>query len=276
MDREDFSDAVLIVLGHGTEMNEKSAAPVWQHAAELRRRRLFREVREAFWKQEPQIKMVLSDISAARVFIAPLFISEGYFAGQVIPRGLGFEEGQRVLNINGSKLHFCAPVGTHDSMTRVILSRAEAILKESPFPRAPRQSDTTLFIAGHGTEKNDNSRRPVERQMELIRNLKIYANVHGIFLEEAPRIPDCYAMAQTRNLVIVPFFISDGLHTQEDIPALLGEPKKNVAQRLKAGQPVWRNPTERSGKLVWYTAAVGTDAGMADVILERVREIANG
>lgn len=272
MDCEDFLDAVLIVLGHGTELNENSAAPVRQHAAELRRRRLFREVREAFWKQEPQINTVLADVSAPRIFIAPLFISEGYFAGRVIPRELGFEDGNRVLNVKGSKLYFCAPVGTHDSMTKVILSRAGTTLKAFPFPRVPRQLDTTLFIAGHGTEKNDNSRKPVERQVELIRELKIYANVHGIFLEEAPRIPDCYAMARTRNMVIVPFFISDGMHAQEDIPVLLGESKKNVAQRLKAGQPVWRNPTERSDKLVWYTAAVGTEPGMAEVILDRVRE----
>lgn len=274
VDREDFSDAVLVVLGHGTELNENSAAPVRQHVAELRGRGLFREVREAFWKQEPQIKAVLAEISAPRIFIAPLFISEGYFAGQVIPRELGFENANRTLNVNGSQIHFCAPVGTHDSMTKVILSRADGILKAFPFPRAPRRSDTMLFIAGHGTEKNDNSRKPIERQVELIRGMGIYADVHVVFLEEAPRIPECYAMARTKNLAIVPFFISDGLHTQEDIPILLGETKKNVAQRLAAGQPVWRNPTEREGKLVWYTTAVGTDPGMADVILERVREAA--
>jgi sirohydrochlorin cobaltochelatase len=274
VDNDDFSDAVLVVLGHGTELNENSAAPVRQHAAELRRRRLFREVREAFWKQEPQIKAVLAEIAAPRIFIAPLFVSEGYFAGQVIPRELGFENGIRVLKVKDSQIHFCAPVGTHDSMTRVILSRADGILKAFPFPRAPRQSDTTLFIAGHGTEKNDNSRKPVERQVELIRSSGIYADVHGIFLDESPRIPDCYTLARTRNLVVVPFFISDGLHTQEDIPVLLGETKKNVAQRLAAGQPVWRNPMKREGKLVWYTAAVGTEAGLADVILERVREAA--
>jgi sirohydrochlorin cobaltochelatase len=274
VDHDDFSDAVLVVLGHGTELNENSAAPVRLHAAELRRRRIFREVLEAFWKQEPQIQAVLAEIAAPRIFIAPLFISEGYFAGQVIPRELGFEDGSRVLNIRGSRVHFCAPVGTHDSMTRVILSRAEGVLKAFPFPRTPRMSDTTLFIAGHGTEKNDHSRKPVERQVELIRGLGIYADVHAIFLDETPRIPDCYAMARTKNLVMVPFFISDGLHTQEDIPVLLGETKKNVAQRLALGQPVWRNPMEREGKLVWYTTAVGTEPGMADVILERVREAA--
>ena len=273
---EGFSDAVLVVLGHGTEQNAASAAPVYQHAAELRRRKIFGGVREAFWKQEPQIKQVLSEISAPRVFIAPLFISEGYFAGQVIPRELGLAENAKHGPPGASILYclYCQPVGTHDSMRGIILSRAREVVARFPFPRAPEARDTTLFIAGHGTEKDANSRQVVERQAELIRAANFYAAVHAIFLEEAPYIADCYGLAQTRNLVVVPFFISDGLHTQEDIPVRLGESERVVRQRLDAGQPPWRNPTERNGCRVWYAPAVGTEPHLADVILERVREAA--
>ena len=158
-------------------------------------------------------------------------------------------------------------------MTKVILSRAGEVVEKFPFPRAPKPQDITLFIAGHGTEKNENSRRAIERQAELIRAMKIYASVHAIFLEESPRIAECYALARTKNLVVVPFFISDGLHTQADIPILLGEVKRTVEQRLAAGQPAWRNPTEKNGKLVWYSPAVGTEPQIADVILERVSEV---
>ena len=166
MDRDQFTDAALVVLGHGTEQNAGSAAPVHQHAAELRRRRIFAEVREAFWKQEPQIKKVLADISAPRVFIAPLFISEGYFASEIIPRELGFGPNSR-LRTSSSQLYYCRPVGSHDSMTGVILSRAREIVEQFPFPRAPRPGELTLFIAGHGTEKNENSRQPIERQVDF-------------------------------------------------------------------------------------------------------------
>jgi sirohydrochlorin cobaltochelatase len=268
-----FSDAVLVVLGHGTVENENSAAPVLQHAAELRRRKIFREVREAFWKQEPQFKKVLAEISAPRVYIAPLFISEGYFAADKIPKELGFDFPDNLkLKTQKSELFYCKPVGSHDSMTKVILARAAGVVKQFPFPRAPKDSETTLFIAGHGTEKNENSRKPIDRQVELIRAMNIYADVQAIFLEESPRISDCYSLAKTRNMVVVPFFISDGLHTQEDIPVLLGEAKRIVEERLEAGQPPWLNPTERNGKLIWYSCAVGTAMEIADVILERVRE----
>lgn len=273
MSNNDFSDAVLLVLGHGTTLNDQSAAPVWQHAAELRRRKIFRGVREAFWKQEPQVKKVLAEVSAPRIFIAPLFISEGYFASEVIPRELGFEYPDRLsLVTDQTSLFYCRPVGSHESMTRVILSRAAEVIKKFPFPRPPKPLETTLFIAGHGTERNKNSRVAIERQVELIRAQNFYAGVHAIFMEEAPRIADCYQIAPTKNLVVVPFFISDGLHAVEDIPVLLGEAERTVKQRLAAGQPTWRNPTEKNGKFVWYAPSVGTEPLVAEVILERVRE----
>jgi sirohydrochlorin cobaltochelatase len=64
------------------------------------------------------------------------------------------------------------------------------------------------------------------------------------------------------------------MHTQEDIPILLGEPERIVRERLASGQPTWRNPTERHDKLVWYAAAVGTEPAIAEVILQRAKELA--
>lgn len=276
MNREDFSNAALVLLGHGSTQNADSCAPVFQHAAELRRRGIFAEVREAFWKQEPHVKTVLAAIKAPRIFIVPLFISEGYFSEEIIPRELGFKldgDPRSRITHNASRItHYCPPVGTHDRMTNVLLARAREVVEKFPFPRAPKPADVTLFIAGHGTERSGNSRKSIERQVELIRAQNLYAGVHAIFMEEEPRIATCYSLATTKHLVVVPFFISDGLHSREDIPVLLGEPERLVKARLAAGQPTWRNPTEKHGKLVWYAAAVGTDTHLADVILERVRE----
>jgi len=224
----------------------------------------------------------LPEISASRVFIVPRFISEGYFSDEVIPRELGFGELSTLNPVKGrgpdgalrpqhSTIYYCPPVGTHDSMTRVLLARANGIVAQFPFPRTPNPQDITLFIAGHGTEKNENSRKVIEHQVGLLRAMNLYAGVHAIYLEESPRIADYPALAQTKY-VVVPFFISDGLYTQEDIPVLLGEAKRAVEQRLAARQPAWRNPTEKNGKLVWYSPAIGSEPHLADVILERVRE----
>jgi sirohydrochlorin cobaltochelatase len=278
---DDFSDAAMVLIGHGSLQNADSTAPVYQHADELRRRGIFAQVLECFWKLEPGIAAVLRGVFARRVFVVPAFISDGYFTEEVIPRELGLcAKGQkdfaRVQRRGGQTIHYCGPVGSHDSMTEVLLARAREIVERHPFPRPPKPGETALFIAGHGTTKNENSRKAIERQVELIRARNFYAEVHPVFLEEEPRIADCYRMTSAKNIVMVPFFISDGLHSWEEIPVLLGEPQNVVRTRLKSGQPTWRNPTEKQGKRVWYSAAVGSEPRIAEVILERVREMAGG
>ena len=278
---ENFSDATLVLIGHGSTSNARSKEPVSQHATELRRRKIFGEVREAFWKEPPVIRDVMPTVANRRIFVVPLFISEGYFTLQAIPRELGLIGSEAALTADNlpfkqiaeqRSIFYCGPIGTHDSMTDVLLARAMEITRQFPFPREPKVKDTTLFIAGHGTEQNENSRRTIERQVELIRALGVYANVFPLFIEEEPRIADCYNLAQTKNIVIVPFFISDGMHTMEDIPVMLGEAARIVQERLKLGQPTWRNPTEKQSKRVWYAPSIGNESHIADVILQRVRE----
>ena len=279
MPNHDFSDAALVLVGHGSTLNADSAAATYQHADELRRRKIFAQVLEGFWKQEPYLAGVLRGAFASRVFVVPLFISEGYFTEEVMPRELGFcapgeKDFQRFQKRGAQTLHYCGPVGTHESMTGVLLARAKQVVEEHPFPRAPKPAETALFIAGHGTGNNENSRKAIERQVELIRAQNIFAEVHPAFMEEEPRIGDCWRLAQAKNLVMVPFFISDGLHSYEDIPVMLGEPESVVKERFKAGQPTWRNPTEKHGKRLWYAPSIGSEPLIADVILERVKESA--
>ena len=253
MSENDFSDAALVLVGHGSTVNAESSVPTYQHADELRHRGIFGQVVECFWKIEPSIAGVMRGVFAPRVFIVPLFISEGYFTEQVIPRELGLcphdePDFTRVKRRGEQTLYYCGPVGTHNSMTEVLLARAKEVVERFPFPRAPKPAETTLFIAGHGTSNNENSRKSIEQQVELIRSRNIYAATHPVFMEEEPRIGDCYGISRTRNVVMVPFFISDGLHSYEDIPEMLGEAKRVVQERLKNGQPTWRNPTEKHGK----------------------------
>ena len=277
MTNREFLDAALVLIGHGSTQNADSGTPVFQHAAELRSRRMFAQVREGFWKQEPHVTKVLTQLKEPRIFIAPLFISEGFFSEDVIPRALGFLEGNsgpsgRVKRNGSQTLFYCRPVGSHESMTQVLLARAREVIEKFPFPRAPNTKDITLFIAGHGTEQNENSRKAVEDQAELIRVKDLYADVHAVFLEEQPGIAACYRLAKTKNIVVVPFFVSEGMHVREDIAVMLGESKRLVHQRLKQGQATWRNPCEKQDKMVWLASSAGTAPLIAEVILERVRE----
>ena len=73
---EAYFNAALILVGHGSTLNAESSAPTYRHADELRRRKIFAQVIECFWKLEPPICGALRGVFAPRVFIVPLFISE--------------------------------------------------------------------------------------------------------------------------------------------------------------------------------------------------------
>jgi sirohydrochlorin cobaltochelatase len=271
-------DSALVLLGHGSTLNADSSRPVRDHAARMRQAGLFAEVATGFWKEQPVFCGCLRQVLSPRVFIVPMFISEGYFTEEVIPRELGMIDtsGRRVRHrrMGAQEFHYCRPVGTHASMTQLILERAREIVTRFPGPsgRPPEPGRTSLFIAGHGTGNNENSRKSVEVQVSEIRQLGIYAEVEAAFMEESPRIEDCVRNSRTDDLVVVPFFMSDGLHSQEDIPVLLGEAPDVVASRLRSGQPTWINPTLREGRRVWYTPGIGSDPRMLQVVLERVVE----
>src|SRR5262249_31049925 len=158
-------------------------------------RRIFGEVREAFWKQEPHIREVISGLVAPRlVFIVPMFISEGYFSEQVIPRELGFStsdqrQGARVLRREHQSFLYCQPIGTHERMTSVVLQRAREVVGPS---QVPPPAETTLILAGHGTDRNPNSRKSIEQQVALLHARNLYADVHAVFLDEEPLIGASY------------------------------------------------------------------------------------
>jgi sirohydrochlorin cobaltochelatase len=141
MSAAEFSDAALVLVGHGSTLNPDSSAPAHQHADELRRRGIFAQVVECFWKLEPAICGVLRGVFAPRVFVVPLFISEGYFTEEVIPRELGLRTSDqpdfdRVQQRGNQTIYYCGPVGTHDSMTSVLLARARDIIERHPSPRS--------------------------------------------------------------------------------------------------------------------------------------------
>jgi sirohydrochlorin cobaltochelatase len=94
----------------------------------------------------------------------------------------------------------------------------------------------------------------------MIRALNRYAAVQNVYMEEPPLVSDWLKLTETRNVVVVPFFISDGLHSYEDIPVLLG---------INGAAANSGNPHRLHGRSLFYSTAIGTDPKFADVILEQ-------
>jgi len=264
----------LVIVAHGSHLNPDASTPTYAHADTIRESGAFEEVATAFWKEEPAFSEVLRTVEADEVYVVPLFISEGYFTEQVIPRELGLDgwdvdewdsDGTSATHATfeladvGKTVHYCGPVGTHEAMTDVIVRRAESVTDD------PDVGDGFgLAIVGHGTKRNENSAKAIEYHTQRVRALDRFDEVQALFMDEEPEIDDVTDFFESDDIVVVPLFVADGYHTQEDIPEDMG-----LTDDHRTGYDV---PATVDGHRLWYAGAVGTEPLMAEVVLERAAD----
>src|SRR3982751_5412022 len=257
-----MQNAALLVVAHGSTVNPDSSAPTLAHAAEIRRQNMFTKVECAFWKEEPSLRdavFLFEPESIREVYVVPNFISEGYFTQTVVPREL-LLNGPTTKRLSGQTWNYCEPVGNHPMMTELLLNRAREIAPDAV------SAETSLLIVAHGTDLNENSAVAAKREAEKIRALGRYAAVLNVYMEESPLVSDWQKLTKTRNVVVVPFFVSDGLHSYEDIPRLIGIVVAAGVERRPTGSPppatapgeiFRRNPYRINGRLLFYAPSIG-------------------
>jgi len=253
--------SALVIVGHGSTLNPDSSAPTHEHADAIRARGIFSEVATCFWKEEPSMREVLRMVESDEIYVVPDFISEGYFTRTVIPRELALDG--RVTRQNGRTIKYCEPVGSHPRMTEVLLQRARETAPGVP------PGETGLIIVGHGTALNDNSAVAAKDQVRRISGMNLFGEVIAAYMEEPPLVAEWDRLTHCPNVLVLPFFIADGLHSYQDIPVLLGieeEGRPAASQR----EVFRRNPYSARGRQLYYASAIGTEPMMADLILDQV------
>jgi sirohydrochlorin cobaltochelatase len=240
----------LVIVGHGSHLNEDSSLPVYEHAQRIRRSGEFDEVVECFWKEEPSMRHVLDTVESEEVYAVPAFISEGYFTQQVVPRELGLEG---PVTKKGSKtVRYAGPLGTFEEMPDVILERVDDLMRGKEL-----SGRTALVLLGHGTDLNKNSGGVIYLNAERIRKRGIYDLVEVGFLDQEPEIGAVVESVAARNIILIPVFIAEGWHTRETIPEDLG---------------LTGEVTVRKDRTIFYGAPVGKHPSMANLIAARARQ----
>ncbi len=264
----------LVIVAHGSHLNPDASTPTYDHADTIRKSGVFDEVRSAFWKEEPSFREVFRTVESEEVYVVPLFISEGYFTEEVIPRELRLEgwsleewdsDGTGATHATfqaadvEKRVHYCGPVGTHDAMSDVIVRRTETVTGDRDVGER-----FGLAVVGHGTERNENSAKAVHLHADRIAETGRFEEVRALFMDEEPEIDDVTGFFETTEIIVVPLFVADGYHTQEDIPEDVG-----LTDDHRTG---WDTPAEVDGHRIWYAGAVGTESLTADVIIERATD----
>ena len=229
--------SALVLAGHGSHLNARSSEAVRVHARALATSGAWDEVLVAFWKEEPSLARALDGCTASDVTVVPVFMSEGYFTGEVIPAEMGLDG--PVTRREGRTVRLTRPVGVHPALAEVIVERA---LEAGASP------DDPLFVLGHGTKRNAASSNAVREQVERVRAMNRFAEVTAVFTDQEPNLASIPELARGRNATVVPFFASEGWH---------------VGQVVADGAPG-----------VCYTESAGTHSGIAAVITDLALEAA--
>src|ERR671915_205546 len=240
----------LVIVGHGSHLNEDSSLPVYEHAQRIRATGEFDEVVECFWKEEPSMRHVLDMVESDEVYVVPAFISEGYFTQQVVPRELGLEG--TVTKKGYKTVRYAGPLGTFEGMPDVILERVNDLVRGKE-----TSGRTALVLLGHGTDLNKNSGGVIYLNAGRIRERGLYDLVEVGFLDQEPEIGAVVEEVEAENVVLIPVFIAEGWHTRETIPEDLG---------------LTGEVTVRGSKTIYYGAPVGTHPSVANLIAARARE----
>jgi len=237
----------LILAGHGSHISPETAGLVWRHVDRLRALGAADEITAAFWKEMPAFAAVLTTLTSPDVTIIPLFTARGFFTQSVIPAEM------RLTERDGRVIRYAPPLHEHPYLATVVRARVESALRDFALPT----DQTAVAIIGHSTRRNPDSRKATEAQAARLRAEGFAA--HAVYLDDTPEIAEIYALTEAPNLIAVPYFLAAGSHTTIDVPRALG---------LEAGA----DHGSVQGRRVVYTAPVGVDDDLLDVILALAHE----
>lgn len=116
---------------------------------------------------------------------------------------------------------------------------------------------TALVLAGHGSHLNGNSSAPVLAHAAELRRRRAFEQVYTAFWKEEPSLARVLDGVTANEVVVVPVFISNGYFTKTVIP-----------REMRLDGPL----TVRDGQRIRYTAPVGADSTLANVVVERALE----
>ena len=127
---EDAGEALLVVIGHGTQRDTSSADAVLEVVASLDSAKRFARVVPAFIDQEPRFESVLRDAQEPVILLVPFLVAAGWHGGATLPGKL--DPATASKHDRARRIVYTEPVGTHPAL----LDLAEAKLLAASGPHA--------------------------------------------------------------------------------------------------------------------------------------------
>ena len=209
-------DLTLILAAHGSPVDPTVNRAIFQLAQRLACCYPFANVIPAFHYGEPGFAAAAQQVTSNRAVVVPMMTSEGYFTKVVLRKA--FTAAARALS--QTTFVIADPIGTHSDVPSIVRSRLQRVLERLHWSEA----STPLLLVGHGTRKHSNSRVATVQLAAAIDALRgtAYPKLHVAFVDDDPGIREAIQCIHTKQLVVIPFLISNGPHVKVDLPSALG------------------------------------------------------
>ena len=230
--------ASLLLCAHGIR---GSAGIAQEHAESIAALNGFAEVTACCLNGEPGLDSALAAIEGGNCYVVPLLMAEGYTSDLLSERVLAAQAA------SSASFRLCRPVGSHDGLADLILASAESRCRS----RGWALEDSGLLLIGHGTTRNARSAESLRRHVARIKARGLFAEVCYGFFDQEPGVTQALDSMTARQRVAVGHFADAGPHGADDVARLLAGREDSVA----------------------YAGPVGREPGLADLILDRVRQV---
>ncbi len=203
-----------MIVAHGERGGAGDDRLVHTLVERLQRLGDYRTVQSCFISKEPSLKSIFSKLSAGPALICPLFMSDGYFVKQAIPRSVGL--GQAFGEGRASEVRILTPVGLSPKLPRLIAEIVEHAAQASGL----KISDCRVLLVAHGSKHDQASRDATRRVATALEMANAFAGISVSFLEESPFL-DAQLGKIKGPAIAVGLFIGEGMHGAEDLPGAL-------------------------------------------------------
>lgn len=285
-----MSNTGILVVGHGSKLPYNKE--VVTQIAEKLDKRIDNIVESGFMELVlPNISQQvdkLKEQNVERIVVVPAFLAHGVHTKVDIPtilrlphEHIGLEhshhhhhhhhhEGEReakseLINFDGEVI-FLEPFGADDKIVDILEKRIKNYTDQEKY----NEENTGILLIGHGSSLPYGKEVLLEISEKIESRMKDYDIELSFMRIEKPSIPESFNKLQEKdyeNIIVLPVFLADGLHTKSDIPGTLG---LEVAE-LDFNYPKKEKQIDYDGNII-YLNPLNAEDEMIDMIVNNIRE----
>lgn len=220
------SEALLIVA-HGDCGGFGGNMLAQELARRMRQSQRYGEVVVGFMRSDPSIEAAASQIKCERLRIYPLFMSDGYYVREAIPKRLGITGG---VDVMGHQVSIDKPLGLHPKLPDLLIS---AVIGAA-LGKGVQPESACLLLVAHGSSQSPHSAAAAHEIRDKIERNGAFLRVEVSFLEEEPLFIDALEN-RTLPTFVLGLFAGEGMHAAGDIHGAvvaLGNPLVHIVEQL--------------------------------------------